>query len=198
MNPRSIKLVVRHYRSTDIPIRARLLRDAAFEANLNGWGSRSSADAIRAREEHTITDGQWTKRVYTVTKGDGVVVGFCWITSLDVVAAHCELSFAILPEYRGAYGLLVHTAASWYVWNELGMAAVTHQVLGHNSMFVRRSQLNRYATLVSRNDDNTAGQDRDAFYWTEDRKQFLDAFECAEQRWSQLKDRLRTKVEVAS
>lgn len=194
MNATQIKLVVRHYEHRDIPVRAALLRDAAFAANLNSWGTRSSACTIHAREEATIDDGQWDKRVLTVTKPDGTVVGFCWLTSLDMVAGHCELSFAVLPQYRSGYGLLVHTVASAYVWNELGMLAVTHQVLDHNQMFIRRSELQRHATLISHRDDHTAGQTRDAFYWSEDKEQFVRALEQEENRLRHLKNQLRSKV----
>ncbi|MER5439014.1 GNAT family N-acetyltransferase [Streptomyces sp. NPDC002790] len=158
-------LTIRHFTEADIPVRGELLRDPEFQANLTDFAMATADDALAEWHRRTIHEEHDTKRIFTVCRGDEVI-GFWWMTSIDWPSRRCELSFALLPRFRGAFGTLLVQAAQRYLHLELNMEVIVDQVLEHNVMLHSSSRLDELHRLRRRFDQYTAGRWCTACYWT--------------------------------
>jgi hypothetical protein len=168
-------VTVRHFTETDIPVRTELLREARFQANLTDFAIISADDALTANQRRTITQEHRTKRMFTLCTGRGDTVGFAWITSIDWRSQCCELSFGVLPRFRGGFGAAAVGAAHAHLRTELNMRVVLNQVLTHNTMLVSAEELADQRRVHCAYDSYTVGEWRTACYWSstedDDRRQ---------------------------
>jgi len=159
-------MTVRHFTEADIPIRAELLREEHFQANLTDFAVMTGDAALADGQRRTIREEHDTKRIFTICTARGQVAGFAWITSIDWRAQCCELSFAVLPRYRGGMGNIAVGAAHRYVRSELNMRVIINQVLEHNAMLQSAEALARQRQVRCVLDSYTRGEWRTSCYWT--------------------------------
>jgi hypothetical protein len=167
-----MRITIRHFTAADVPIRSALLRDADFQANLTDYAVLADDDALAAGQLRTIEQDQEIKRIFTACRGDGQVIGFLWITSIDWRSQSCELSFALLPRFRGGFGPPVIDTARAYLHDELNMKVVVDQVLEHNAMLHSRTDLAARRKVRCAYDSYTVGEWRTACYWTQTEEEF--------------------------
>lgn len=185
-------VTLRHFTEEDIPERTALLREARFQANLTDFGVVSSDDALIERQRRAITEEHAVKRLFTLCGPGGATVGFAWITSIDWRSQVCELSFGVLPRYRGAFGAAAVGAAHAYIRAELNMRVVVNQVLDHNTMLVSAGELARKSTVRCPYDSYTVGDWRTACYWTEGEEDVRRRQEEADRRRREIAARIRS------
>ncbi|GAA3226410.1 GNAT family N-acetyltransferase [Streptomyces sp. XM83C] len=190
--------VVRHFTEADIPLRSALLREGRFQANLTDFAVVSSDEALEANQRRTIEEEHAVKRMYTVCRPDGRTIGFAWITSIDWRAQSCELSFGVLPRYRGGHGAAAVAAMHRYVREELNMRAVINQVLVHNTMLVSAADLAAQAQVRCAYDSFTAGEWRDSCYWSQDAAGYERSVAEHEERRRAIAERIRAASGGAS
>lgn len=167
-----MRIQIRHFSHEDIPIRSALLRDDAFQANLTDFAVLTEDAALASWQSRTIAEEQDVKRIFTACRGNGEVIGFLWITSVDWRSQCCELSFAILPRFRGGFGPPTIDAARAYLYDELNMRVVIDQVLEHNTMLHSEGDLDQRSRVRCRYDSYTVGEWRTARYWTQRRQDY--------------------------
>ncbi len=185
---------IRHFSPDDIPIRSALLRDDAFQANLTDFAVLTEDDALASWQLRTIAQEQDVKRIFTACRRNGEVIGFLWITSLDWRSQCCELSFAILPRFRGAFGPPAIDAARAYVYDELNMRVVVDQVLEHNTMLHSGSDLNRRSRVRCPYDSYTVGEWRTALYWTQRRHDYRNGVAEDTRKRAATRERIRAAL----
>jgi hypothetical protein len=159
-------VTVRHFTEADIALRCELLRESHFQANLTDFAVTTGDDALAAGMRRTVREDQSIKRMYTVCGAKGQIFGFGWVTSIDWRAQCCELSFGVLPRYRGAFGATAVGALHEYVHVELNMKVLINQVLEHNTMLISADDLAEHRDVRCAYDSYTVGQWRTACYWT--------------------------------
>ncbi|UED82960.1 GNAT family N-acetyltransferase [Streptomyces profundus] len=157
---------VRHFVEEDIPFRLELLRESRFQANLSDFAVQAADADLVADVRRTIAERQAERRIFTLCGAGDAVLGFAWITSVDWRAQSCELSFGVLPRYRGGPGALAVRAAHDHVRAELNMRVVINQVLEHNTMLQSAATLAASGQVRSAFDSYTVGEWRSACYWT--------------------------------
>ena len=99
-------VTVRHFTEDDIPLRLQLLRESQFQANLSDFAVQAADADLVADVRRTIAERQAERRIFTLCGAGDAVMGFAWITSVDWRNQCCELSFGVLPRYRGGPGAL--------------------------------------------------------------------------------------------
>ncbi|MDT0267361.1 GNAT family N-acetyltransferase [Streptomyces sp. DSM 44915] len=159
-------VTVRHFAAEDIPLRLELLREARFQANLSDFAVQAADADLVADVHRTIAERQAERRIFTLCTAGGRVMGFAWITSVDWRHQSCELSFGMLPRYRGGLGALAVEAAHDYVRAELNMRVVVNQVLEHNTMLQSAASLAANRQVRCAYDSYTVGEWRATCYWT--------------------------------
>lgn len=159
-------ITVRHFTEADIPIRNELQRESRFQANLTDIALSTDDDGLAAAQRRTIHEEHHTKRYFTMCGRKGQVVGFAWISSIDWRGQCCELSFGVLPRYRGGLGALAVQAAHEYLRAELNMRVVINQVLEHNTMLQSAEKLAASRQVRCDFDSYTVGEWRATCYWT--------------------------------
>jgi hypothetical protein len=159
-------ITLRHFAESDVPIRCALLRDPRYQANINDLAVVADDDAVAQKELDTIRSQQDTRRIFTVCTENGTVVGFAWLTSLDWLSQSCELTLAILPQFRYGVGVLTNAAVRDYLHGELNLRIVVNQVLSHNTMLQSSGSLAALRRVTCEYDSYTVGQWRTACYWT--------------------------------
>lgn len=191
-------MTVRHFTEADIPIRSELLRESQFQANLTDFAVCTDDDGLIANQRRTIHEEHHVKRIFTLCGRQGQVVGFAWISSIDWRSQRCELSFGVLPRYRGGLGAVAVEAAHKYVRAELNMRVVVNQVLEHNTMLQSAERLAATRQVRCNFDSYTVGQWRAACFWslTEHDVQAYVHEEQARRR--ALADRIRAKAQRPS
>ncbi|BBA96683.1 hypothetical protein RVR_2097 [Actinacidiphila reveromycinica] len=181
-----MKIIIRHFQEQDVPLRTALLREDSFQANLTDFAVTTGDDALDRGQLRTIAEEQHTKRIFTACRPGGQVIGFLWITDVDWRSQSCELSFAMLPRYRGGFGPPTINAARAYLYDELNMEVVVDQVLEHNTMLHSRDELSELSRMRCPYDSYTVGTWRTARYWTRRRDEF--------RAWRAGEDRRRTEL----
>ncbi|TDV54811.1 GNAT family N-acetyltransferase [Actinophytocola oryzae] len=185
---------LRHFAEEDLPLRTELLRDDKFQANLTDFATLSDTEALTASQRRTIEEEHDVKRIFSVLGTKGQVVGFVWLTSLDWRSQTCELSIAVLPRYRGAYGLAAIAAALRYIHDELNMETVINQVLAHNTMLQSQALLDSRHTVTCAYDSFTVGEWRTALFWADTREEYHATKIEFEKRRAERRDRIMAKV----
>jgi RimJ/RimL family protein N-acetyltransferase len=185
---------VRHFTTEDIPLRTELLRESRFQANLTDFATLTEDDALTANQASTIAGQHDVKRIFTVVGKKEQVIAFVWITSIDWIAQSCELSFALLPRYRGGFGPAMSSTALEYLHEELNMEVVINQVLSHNTMLQSADKLAAMSKVVSEFDCYTVGEWRTARYWTQSRDEFRAGAGDARTGRAELSARIRAAV----
>lgn len=184
-------VTLRHFTEDDVPVRTALLRESRFQANLTDFAAVSSDDALVAGQRRTVAEEHGVKRIFTLCGPGGDTVGFAWITSIDWRSQTCELSFGVLPRYRGAFGAAAVGAAHAYVREELNMRVVVNQVLEHNTMLVSAGELTDKRRVRCGYDSYTVGRWRTACYWTETDEDVRRRQEEAARRRREVAERIR-------
>jgi RimJ/RimL family protein N-acetyltransferase len=187
-------MTVRHFTEADIPARIEHMRDPDFQANLSDFAASISDGDLAASQRRTIAEEQHIARIFTICGPDGEVAGFAWISSIDWYSQCCELSFGVLPRYRGGLGALAAVALHEYLRSELNMRVVVSQVLDHNLMMQSAELVAARRQVTCPLDSYTAGEWRAAYFWA-----FTDAdarsYPGAEQaRRQALADRIRARI----
>ena len=159
-------MTVRHFTESDIPVRTGLLRESEFQANLTDFAVSVGDAELGASQLRTIREEHGTKRIFTICGPRGQAAGFAWITSIDWRAQCCELSFAVLPRYRGGMGARAVAAMHDYLRSELNMRVIINQVLEHNKMMHSTRALATQRQVRCELDSYTSGEWRTACYWT--------------------------------
>jgi RimJ/RimL family protein N-acetyltransferase len=191
-------MTVRHFTEADIPIRTELLREPHFQANLTDFAVSTADDGLVAGQRRTIEEQHRTKRIFTICGPRGDVVGFAWITSIDWRSQCCELSFGVLPRYRGGLGALAVAAAHQYLRAELNMRVIVNQVLDHNRMLHSPESLAAHQQVTCVRDSYTVGQWRAACYWTFTEADDQARQAQAESRRREVAERIRSAQEARS
>lgn len=187
-------ITVRHFTEADIPDRTELLRESRFQANLTDFAVSSDDDALLAGQRNTVRCEQGVKRILTLCGPKGETVGFAWITGIDWRSQRCELSFGVLPRFRGGYGVTAVRAALHYLRSELNMQVIVNQVLEHNTMLVSAGALAAAQRVRCEFDSYTVGQWRTAFYWTETEDDGRQNSIKNVQRRREIADRIRART----
>ncbi|WP_062216648.1 GNAT family N-acetyltransferase [Streptomyces sp. NBRC 109706] len=159
-------VTVRHFTEDDIPLRLQLLRESQFQANLSDFAVQAADADLVADVRRTIAERQAERRIFTLCGAGGAVMGFAWITSVDWRNQCCELSFGVLPRFRGGPGAFAVQAAHDHVRSELNMRVVVNQVLEHNTMLQSAAALASSRQVRCAYDSYTVGRWRSACYWT--------------------------------
>ncbi len=160
-----------HFAEDDIEVRSSLQRDHLFQTNIDDAASTSQDDELAARQQRTIDEEHETKRIFTVRRGKGEIIGFCWITSIDWRSQCCEVSLALLPRFRHAMGALLSDAVFRYLYDELNFKVLVNQVMAHNSMLLSEDRIAELHQVRRPYDQFTAGRWNTACYWTVTREQ---------------------------
>ncbi|WP_353942648.1 GNAT family N-acetyltransferase [Streptomyces sp. HUAS MG91] len=189
---------IRHFTEADIPQRTALLREQRFRANLTDFAVVSSDEALVVNQTRTIEGEHRVKRMYAMCHPDGRTLGFAWITSIDWRSRSCELSFGVLPQYRGGYGAAAVAAMHRYIREELNMLTVINQVLVHNTMLVSAEGLAEQAQVRCSHDSFTAGEWRSSCYWTQDAEDYERSVAEHEERRRAIAARIRAGAGSAS
>ncbi|HEY4023709.1 MAG TPA: GNAT family N-acetyltransferase [Pseudonocardiaceae bacterium] len=190
-------VLIRHFICDDVPLRAGLLRDGGFQANLTDFAVSAQDDRLVADQLATIAQGQDVKRIFTLCTDGGQVVGFAWITDIDWPSRSCELSFAVLPRFRIGFGLAVAHEAQRYLHDELNMATVISQVLTHNTMLHKADLVARRRQVRCAYDSYTVGEWRTSCYWGQTRAQFASEAARFLARRRERRERIRATVSSA-
>ncbi|PWI44813.1 GNAT family N-acetyltransferase [Streptomyces sp. ICBB 8177] len=191
-------VTVRHFTEDDVPVRIALLRESRFQANLTDFAVVSSDDDLTAGQLRTIAREHDTKRILTLCAPGGEIVGFAWITSIDWRAQTCELSFGVLPRYRGPFGAKAVIAAHTHIRSELNMRVVINQVLEHNTMLVSAEDLTDRRRVRCAYDSYTVGEWRTACYWTETQEEARRTLDAVQERRREIAERIRATSAKAS
>ncbi|WP_320065740.1 hypothetical protein [Micromonospora sp. RTGN7] len=184
-------VTVRHLTEAEIPIRTALMRESRFQANLTDYAVVTGDDTLTERQRLGITEEYHIKRHFTLCGPREEVVGFAWITSIDWRSQCCELSFGILPRFRGAFGATAVAAAHTFVRTELNMRVVVNQVLEHNTMLVSSENLAAQRRVRCDYDSYTVGQWRTACYWSENEQDAQAQRSQVEDRRAAVAERIR-------
>ena len=163
------QLTIRHFDHDDVDARVELMTDLDFQRNLVDFAAVTSAEALRAAQHRTIDEEYETKLVFVLATPAGSTVGYAWITSIDWVSHTCELSIALRPSYRRAYGLVALIRMYDYLYDEMNFETVVNQVLADNEMLLSAEVAERRAQVRSRQDSFTVGRFCDSLYWTQTR-----------------------------
>lgn len=191
-------MTVRHFTESDVPMRTELLRESRFTANLTDFAVLTDTGELVERQRATIEHEQDVKRIFTVRGPRDQPIGFVWITSIDWRSQSCELSIALLPRYRGGYGLPAMAAARDYVHHELNMVTIIDQVLAHNTMLQSAELLAIRHSVRCPYDSFTVGEWRTALYWTQTREQFREDGEDMVRRRAQRRDRIMAAAKAGA
>jgi hypothetical protein len=191
-------VTVRHLTEADIPERAALMRESRFAANLSDYGIAAADEDLVGILHRAITTDHDVKRHFALCGPSGQVVGFAWITAIDWRSQCCELSFGMLPRFRGAFGAPAVAAAHTFIRTELNMRVVVNQVLEHNTMLLSADTLAAEQRVRCDYDSYTVGQWRTACYWSENEEQALAKRDQAQRRRAALAERIRAKTRPAS
>lgn len=189
-----MRMTIRHFTEDDLPLRTELLRESRFTANLTDFAVLTDTRELVERQRATIAHEHDVKRIFTVCGPRDQPIGFVWITSIDWRSQSCELSIALLPRYRGGYGLPAMATARDYVHHELNMVTIVDQVLAHNTMLQSAELLRRRHSVRCPYDSFTVGEWRTALYWTQTRDQFRADGEDVARRRARRGDRIRAAV----
>jgi hypothetical protein len=184
-------VTVSHFTEADVPVRTALLHESRFQANLTDFAVATSDDALVTGQLRTIAEEHDVKRILTMRDRRGDIVGFAWITSIDWRSRTCELSFGLLPRYRGGYGVAAVAAANEYLREELNVRAIVNQVLDHNTMLLSARTQAAQRRVLSPYDSYTVGEWRAAGYWSDTEETVRAQQDEAEDRRRALADRVR-------
>ncbi|WNI18962.1 GNAT family N-acetyltransferase [Actinacidiphila sp. ITFR-21] len=190
-----MKILIRHFTEQDVPLRTALLHEDSFQANLTDFAVTTGDDELTRGQLRTIAEQQDTKRIYTATRADGQVIGFLWVTDLDWRSQCCELSFALLPRYRGGFGPPTINAARGYLYDELNMQVVIDQVLEHNTMLHSSDEMQELSRVRCAYDSYTVGSWRTARFWTRRVAAFREWRAAEQRRRVDLSARIRSAIE---
>jgi len=187
-------MTVRHFTEADIPARIKHMRDPSFQANLSDFTVSITDDDLAASQRRTIAEEQRAARIFTICGPECEVAGFAWISSIDWHSQCCELSFGVLPSYRGGLGALAAAALHEYLRSELNMRVVVSQVLDHNVMMQSAELVAARRQVTCPLDSYTAGEWRAAYFWSfteADARSYADAEQARRQA---LADRIRARI----
>lgn len=191
-------MTVRHFTEDDIPTRMRLLREERFQANLTDFAVTTGDDALTLNMRRTVHEEHEVKRIFTLCGPQRQTVGFAWITSIDWRSQVCELSFGVLPEYRGGFGAAAVAAAHTHIRAELNMQVVVNQVLEHNAQLVSREELAARRSVRCAYDSYTVGQWRTACYWSQTEQEERELADRARDRRHEVAERIRARSRRSS
>ncbi len=192
------RMTVRHFTEADIPIRSELLREPHFQANLTDFAVSTDDDGLTANQHRTIHEDHQYKRMFTMCGPKGEIVGFSWITSIDWPSQSCELSFGVLPRFRGGLGAEAVAAAHDYLRAELNMRVIINQVFAHNTMLQSADALANSRQVLASYDTFTVGQWRSACYWTLTEADVQERQRQGQARRQELAERIRARVQQSS
>ncbi|WP_165984861.1 GNAT family N-acetyltransferase [Streptomyces sp. YIM 98790] len=188
-----LNATIRHFTEDDIPLRAMLLRDPRFQANLTDFAVSIDDETLSADVRTTIAERQQEKRIFAMCTPRGDVMGFCWITSVDWRSQTCELSFGVFPRFRGGPGALAVQAAHDYLRAELNMRVIVNQVLEHNTMLQSAETLAASRQVRCAYDSYTVGEWRSACYWSLTEEDARAELEARQARHRELVERIRER-----
>lgn len=191
--------VIRHFTEADVPLRTALLRESRFQANLTDFAVSTTADDLYVNQMRTIAAEHEVKRIFTICEArTGEVMGFFWATSIDWRNRSCELSFGILPRFRGGPGATAVKVADQWLRDELNMDVVVSQVLDHNTMLHSAGSLAAAQRVRAEFDSYTVGEWRAACYWSDSNADLLDRRAAEDERRRRVAERIRARVRPAS
>jgi hypothetical protein len=184
------RLLIRHFDHADVPARTELMMEGAFTRNLAHVGALTPRRQLEAAQERTIEEEYDSKIIFVVTTVSGTTIGYTWITGIDWLHRSCELSIALLPEFRRSYGLLALIVMYDYLYDEMNFETVVNQILVGNDMLMSDEAAGRARQVHCRRDSYTHGEFRDARYWAQTRAEH-HAFA---QRTQERNDRIRARI----
>lgn len=190
-------VTLRHFTEADIPVRTGLLREARFQANLTDFAVVLTDEAMVDNQSSTINGQHDIKRLFTFCGPRDEIVGFAWISSIDWRSQSCELSFGVLPRYRGAYGSAAVAAAHTYLREQLNFRVIINQVLEHNTMLVSTADLASHRRVRCTWDSFTVGEWRTACYWSENDEDAQALKAQHEDRRRELAERIRALAKTS-
>ncbi len=189
-------LVIRLLREEDIAERVAIYSDPRVRSNLAHTGALVPPDEMTLAHQEWLAGTADERLMYRLSLPSGELVGFTWLTELDWVEQTCELSIAILPDYRSRMGLLALLAMYDHLHNTLNMQVVVNQVLSVNEMLLRPEVRADRAQVVSPDDCFTAGALRTNYRWTQDRAEHERFTRRAVQRRERIRNRLAGRLDT--
>jgi RimJ/RimL family protein N-acetyltransferase len=191
-------VTLRHFTPDDIADRTALLRETRFQANLSDFAVSTADDALVASQRRTIAEEHHAKQIFTLCGPNGETVGFAWISTIDWRSQSCELSFGVLPRFRGGFGITAVRAALHYLRSELNMQVIINQVLDHNIMLKSAEWLAATGKVRCEFDSYTVGQWRTSIYWTDTEDDARSQGLRVAKRRAEVAERIRAKADRAS
>jgi RimJ/RimL family protein N-acetyltransferase len=184
------RLLIRHFDHDDVDARVDLMTDSAFQRNLVHVAAVTPREELRAVQRRTIEEEYETKIIFVVATPSGTTIGYAWITGIDWVSRSCELSIALLPRYRRAYGLLALIHLYDFLYDDMNFETVVNQILVGNEMLMSAAAAQRTRQVECKRDSFTQGEFRDSQYWAQTREEHR-AFE---QRTAERNARIRERT----
>jgi hypothetical protein len=185
------RLLIRHFDVEDIDARTDLMMEAAFTRNLAHVGTLTPRRQLVDAQRRTIENDYESKIIFVVTTTSGTTLGYTWITSIDWLHRTCELSIALLPEFRRAYGLMALIEMYDFLYDEMNFETVINQILVGNDMLMSDEAAGRTRQVHCRNDSFTHGEFRDSRYWSQTREEHRAHARRARLRNARIRERLR-------
>lgn len=192
------RLRIRLLRREDIAERVAIYSDPRVRNNLAHDGALITRDAMVKAHEEWLDSGFDERLMYRISLSSDEVIGFIWLTELDWTNQTCELSIAILPAFRGRFGLFALIQMYDLVHNTLNMEVVVNQVLSVNEMLIRPEVRASRAQIVSPDDCFTSGALRTNYRWTQDRSEHQHFTRRAIERRERIKQKLAAQARVPS
>jgi hypothetical protein len=185
------RLTVRHLDHDDIDDRVELLMEAAFSTNIAHIGALTTRAELRRFHERAIEEQYESKIFFVVATLAGMKIGYTWISNIDWRHRVCELSIALLPEFRRAYGLLALIEMYDYLYDEMNFETVVNQILVGNEMLMSDGAAERTRQVHCRRDSFTEGMLRDSRYWSQTRAEHRAYAARAMERTERVRARIR-------
>lgn len=156
----------------DIPARVDLLQDEHVKENIEDLAAVLPRRQIEAHNFQRMNDEESHHIDLVLENSSGAVLGYSWLSGIDWQSRLCEVSIALLPEYRGGLGHICYLAVKVFVFQSLGIRSILCQVLSSNRMMIGGEQLKKKATMHSKWDAYIAGEWRECYLWIEDSESF--------------------------
>lgn len=163
---------LRPYGETDIVPRYRLFQDRPVQENILPLNFLLTEEELIRRDTRIIADGQRQRIIFVVETDRGTPIGYIWAYPVDWRSRWAEVALAIAPRYRLGYGALALVQMVAFLFDELDLHTVVHQIYEGNTLMQQDQQIRRLATLVQQAEVWSGGRYRSSFLWSQTRAQF--------------------------
>lgn len=163
---------LRPYEESDILPRYRLFQDRPVQENILPLNFQLTEEELLHRDRRIIADGQRQRLIFVVETNRGTPIGYIWAYPIHWRSRWTEVALAIAPQYRLGYGALALVKMVEFLFDELDLHTVVHQIYEGNTLMQQDQQIRHMATLVQRAEVWSGGRYRSSFLWSQTRAQF--------------------------